>query len=261
MATPWELPRDTGLYTYISPPSFPVLQFSFRFFSFEPWQTHNVSPRSVLGLRHSRLNPFVHLPQLSTASLLKIDHDISLYQILLLTLPRTHPLRSKYLLTLAIIRLKRFTFSDESEDLDKSISYSTEAILLPFDTIELSSYNINLLIRLAEALMIRSQKLKQPCDVKHAIKYLRYLQEQSLETFDLTTNTIKAYLVCALAIQAQLESVNPMRDIAEAATPVPRASQLGCFRISSDSQCNRVGRFHPDSTCPTTSRWSHCMSA
>ncbi|KAH9957474.1 CHAT domain-containing protein [Russula compacta] len=153
------------------------------------------------------------------SSLLKIDYDISLYQNLLLARPRTHPLRSKCLSTLAIIRSRRYRVSDDSEDLDKSISYSTEAILLPFDTrIELSSYVIEALFHLAEALLLRSQKFKQPGDVKHAIQYLRYLQVQSLETLDFTRSEIKAYLVCALAVQVQLESANPTRDVAEAVT-------------------------------------------
>ena len=44
---------------------------------------------SLICPRHSQLNTFVHLPQLSlsTAPLLKDDNDISLFQNLLLTLP------------------------------------------------------------------------------------------------------------------------------------------------------------------------------
>ena len=71
---------------------------------------------------------------------------------------------------------------------------------------------------LAEALFFRSCELKQPGDVKHAIKYLRYLQDRSLETSAVTRSDIKAYLACALAIQVKLESVDPMRDIGEALT-------------------------------------------
>lgn len=71
----------------------------------------------------------------------------------------------------------------------KSIFHSTKAILLPFDTpIELGSYVIKALFYLATALLHRSQKLKQPDNVKHAINHLRYLQDQSLETSRLTRN-------------------------------------------------------------------------
>ncbi|KAH9979698.1 CHAT domain-containing protein [Russula compacta] len=99
--------------------------------------THSVSPESVLaGLRHSRLNRFVRLPQLSLsiASLFKIDNDISELQNLLLTFPRPHPLRSTCLSILTNARLRRYKFSDENDDLDKSIYQCTEAILLPFHT-------------------------------------------------------------------------------------------------------------------------------
>ncbi|KAH9993129.1 hypothetical protein BJV74DRAFT_375209 [Russula compacta] len=151
-------------------------------------------------------------------SLFKIDNDISLLQNRLLTLPQLHPLRSECLSTLARARFTRYKFSDESEDLDKSVSHSTEAILLPFDTIQLGSYIIESLFLLAIAFLLRSQELKRPSDVKHAIKYLCHLQDSSLETSSVTCNQIKAHLVWALAIQVDLESVDPMRDIGEMAT-------------------------------------------
>ncbi|KAH9977477.1 hypothetical protein BJV74DRAFT_888456 [Russula compacta] len=184
--------------------------------------TPSVSPESVLaGLGHSRLNPLDHLPQLSLsiAFLFKIDNEISLFQNLLLTLPRPHPLRSKCLRISAILRLSRYEFSDEGEDLNKSIYHSTEAIFLPFCTpIELGSFVIVALLYLANALLLRSRHLKQPSDVKHAITYLRYLQDQSLETSDLTRSDIKAFFVWAFAVQVELESVDPRRDIGEMAT-------------------------------------------
>ncbi|KAH9980402.1 hypothetical protein BJV74DRAFT_798141 [Russula compacta] len=170
---------------------------------------------------HSRLNPFVCVPQLSLsiASLFEIDNDISLFENRLLTLPRPHPLRSKCLSNLANARLRRYKFSNENKDLDKSISHSTEAILLPFHApIELGSYLIEALFYLANSLLLRSRELKQLSDEKHAIKYLRYLQGPSLETSTVTPNQIKALLVWALAGQVGLQSVDPPRDIGEMAT-------------------------------------------
>ncbi|KAH9993125.1 hypothetical protein BJV74DRAFT_795650 [Russula compacta] len=144
------------------------------------------------------------------ASLLEIDNDISLYHNKLLEFPRLHPLRSLCLLSLAMVRLRRYRSSNEGEDLNKSISHSTEAILLQHDTpIQLGSYVIEILFRLANALLLRSLKLEQPDDVKHAVKYLRYLQDKSLET-------PSSY--AALAAQVELESVDPTRDIREAVT-------------------------------------------
>ncbi|KAH9971893.1 CHAT domain-containing protein [Russula compacta] len=151
-------------------------------------------------------------------SLFEIDNYISLFQNLLLTLPRPHTLRSRCLSTLAILRLSRYKFSNESEDLNKSIYHLTEAILLPFGPNEFGSYVMNVLFYLADALRLRSRELKQPGDVKHVFTYLRYLQDQSLETSDLTRNLIKASLVKALAVQVELEYVDSMRDIGEMAT-------------------------------------------
>ena len=152
-------------------------------------------------------------------TLFKIDNVISLLQNLLLTLPQHHHQRSKFLFTLAKARLARFDFEDESEDLDKSIYHSTEAILLPFhNPIELGSYLTATLFYLAFALNLRSQEFTHLGDGKHAIQYLRYLQDQSLETPNLTRNVIKASLVEALAVQVKLGSIDPTRDIREMTT-------------------------------------------
>ena len=200
----------------------PPWQFSVQLFSFEPWQTYSVSPERpepFPGPRHSRLNLFIRLPQfpLLSASLLEVDNDISLLQNRLLTFPRPHPLRSECLSALASERFARYEFSDEHEDLEKSIYHSTEAILLPSNLpIELGSHVIEALFYLALALFLRSPK--EPNDLKHAVQYLRYLQDQSLETPDLTSNGIKAIFVRILAVQMELESVDPLRDIGEMVT-------------------------------------------
>ena len=177
-----------------------------------------MSLESVLRFRHSWLILFVHLPQLSTVSLFEINNEISQIQNVLLTCPRSHSLRPLYLLTLSVIRSIRYDFSDESGDLDKSISHFTEAILLLFHPpIEHVSDVIEGFFHFAKALLLRSQKLKQPDDVKHAIKYLRYLQDRSFKTSNITRGQIEAFLVQALAVQAGLESVDPIQDIREAA--------------------------------------------
>ena len=188
--------------------------------SCKSWQTHSVSPESDLGLRYSQLIDFACLPELSllTGSLLEIDNVISLLQNLLLTLFRPHPLRSLCLSTLAIKRLERHTLSDESEDFNKSISHSTEAILLVYTQTALSSHVIKTFFYLANALVLRSQQFEQPTDLKHAMKYIRYLQDQSLETSGATRNQNKVLLVWALAAQVKQESDDPTREIEEMAT-------------------------------------------
>ncbi|KAI0002879.1 hypothetical protein BJV74DRAFT_948948 [Russula compacta] len=118
-------------------------------------------------------------------SLLGIDNDISRLQNRLLTLPRPHPRRSLCLLILAITRLERYEFSDEGQDLDKSIYHSTEVILLPFDApIALGSYVIEALFSLANP----------------------FFFAPSLETSNVTRSDIKASLVKALAVHVKLDS-------------------------------------------------------
>ena len=144
---------------------------------------------------------------------------IFLFQNLLSKFPRPHPQRSECLSCLGEARFLRYMLSEESEDLDKTISHYAEAILLQFDAkIELGSYLIKYLFHLTHALLFRSQKLKQPGDLKHAIRYLRYLQDQSLEAFCVTRNLIKGYLVRALAARVELEPVDPMLDVGEMGT-------------------------------------------
>ncbi|KAH9994307.1 CHAT domain-containing protein [Russula compacta] len=95
------------------------------------------APLRESSIRSWSWNPNPWLPQLDlnipllTASLLEIDDRISRFQAMLLTSPRSDPLRSTYLSNMASARLARFLISDENGDLDKSIAYSTEAILLP----------------------------------------------------------------------------------------------------------------------------------
>ena len=192
-------PRGTVFTTHVSPLSPLTLQvFYFRLSCSKPCQTHSVSPESILSLRQSWLNPFLFIfrNSPSTASLLKINNAITEYQNLLSTLPQSHTLHSLCLLFLAIKRLICYEFSNESKDLDESISHSTEAM----------------------ALLVRSQKSEQPGDLKHAINYLRHLQDHSPELSDLTRSHIKAYLLWALAVQVKLESVDPVQDIGEMVT-------------------------------------------
>ncbi|KAH9980704.1 hypothetical protein BJV74DRAFT_95878 [Russula compacta] len=145
-------------------------------------------------------------------SLLKANNEISHQQNRLLTLPRSNPLRSVCHSTLAATRLARYMLSDECEDLDRSISHSTQAILLSFDPpIERDSCVVTSLYYLANALLLRSQKFKRLSDLKHCVDYLLYLRDQSLETPLVPRNDISKLLVRALTIQGELElqSVDP----------------------------------------------------
>lgn len=105
-----------------------------------------------------------------------------------------------------MIRLAQYELSNETEDLDKSIAHSTEAILLPSDPpIKLGLNTITTFYYLAYALLLRSQKLKQPSVLNHCIEYLRYLRDQSLETSCVPRSCIVTSLERALAVQVELE--------------------------------------------------------
>ena len=151
-----------------------------------------------------------------TVSFLKANNDISHHQNRLLTLPRSNPLRSVCHSTLAATRLVRYMLSDECEDLDRSISHSTQAILLSFDPpIERDSCVVTSLYYLAHALLLRSQKFKRLSDLKHCVDYLLYLRDQSLETPLVPRNDIAKLVVQALTYQGELESqsVDPTANI------------------------------------------------
>lgn len=153
-----------------------------------------------------------------TVNLPQFDQSISQLQNALLILPQSSPLRFIYLSILAVNRLERYKFSDVNEDLDKSISLSAEALLLPFD---FQTEDVNVITTfyfLAYALFRRLQKLKQPNDLRYYIKYIRYLRDQLLETSLITRGHITTDLVRSLAAQVELESVDQTRNIKEMAT-------------------------------------------
>jgi tetratricopeptide (TPR) repeat protein len=92
----------------------------------------------------------------------------------------------------------------------------TEAIFLPpVSWAYHSGYVVRLLVRIACALLARSQKFKQPHDINYSIEYLRYLRGLSLESFDVPRNDITTFLIRALAIQVESEAGDGTRNIKE----------------------------------------------
>jgi len=82
-------------------------------------------------------------------------------------------------------RFTRYTLSQQKEDLDKGIVQAI--ILLPVSRAGLSLNVVQLLFRLAFALLHRSEKFEQPEDVKSSIEHLRYLRGLPIDSFDLST--------------------------------------------------------------------------
>ena len=153
-----------------------------------------------------------------TVSLPELDNHISQIQDKLSTSPRADPWRSTYLANLAVARLARYHIRDETEDLERSIAHSAEAILVPFHLPARHDPNlITIFFSLADALLRLSQKLNQLGNIKHCVKYLRYLRDQSFETSRVPRGHITTAFAWALAIQAQMESIDPMGGIGEMA--------------------------------------------
>ncbi|KAH9162883.1 CHAT domain-containing protein [Lactarius sanguifluus] len=149
-------------------------------------------------------------------SITDIDDRIANLRIVLSRHPRSN---SEYIIgvhTLAMARFVRYKLSQQKEDLDKSILHHTEAILLP--PVSRDGYPLNivkLLLYLAFALLLRSEKFEQPEDVKYSIAYLRYLRRLPLDSFDLSKHTVTTLLIRALGVQVHLEAGDGTQDVNE----------------------------------------------
>ncbi|KAI9444063.1 hypothetical protein H4582DRAFT_2071659 [Lactarius indigo] len=134
-------------------------------------------------------------------------------------LSRYHQSHSEYTIRvhdLAKARFVRYQLSEQKEDLDKCILHCTEGIFLPPASQDGHSLNVvQLLSLLATALRCRSEKFKQPEDIKYSIEYLRYLRRLPLHSFHLSRNTVATLLVQALCIQVKSEAGDGRQDVNE----------------------------------------------
>jgi hypothetical protein len=112
----------------------------------------------------------------------------------------------------------RYDLLHEREDLDQSILYYTEAILLPQPLYSECCLNtIEIFLHLVGALLRRSRDFYQPEDVDDCIKYLHYLRGQVVESFAVERSGITSLLVQALAVQVRFRSGGTMQDFEEMA--------------------------------------------
>ncbi|KAH9019565.1 CHAT domain-containing protein [Lactarius deliciosus] len=117
---------------------------------------------------------------------------------------------------LAMARFARYRRLRQKEDLDKSILHFTEAILLPPISRARRFLNVvQLLFRLALALLRRSEESTQLEDVRYSIEYLQYLRGLALESFNTPRNEVVTTLIQALAVQVQLAAGDGTRNIEE----------------------------------------------
>ena len=118
---------------------------------------------------------------------------------------RSHPEHINCVYNLAEARWNRYRLSEEKEDLDKSILHCTMAIFLPpVSRSGLFLSNVfSLLFLLAYALVERSEEFGQPEGINYPIKYLRFLRESTLDSFDVSRNLVATSLVQGLRIIVQ----------------------------------------------------------
>ncbi|KAH9005581.1 CHAT domain-containing protein [Lactarius hatsudake] len=152
-------------------------------------------------------------PQLSIDD---IDDRITFFQGTRSQFPRSHFINIVGVQGLAMGRFMRYGWSEEKEDLDKCILHFTEAILLPPIPTAAPGLNIvELLFRLASALLHRFKNLEQLDDVQCAAEYLRYLRALSLDSSDVLRNRVTESLIEALYFHVHLDTQDPRRNMDE----------------------------------------------
>ena len=135
----------------------------------------------------------------------------------MLSLPRSNPLRILYVQNLAMARLMRYILSRQLDDLKGSILGFTEAIHLPHPWYpHLMCLNVaEIFFYLTVAMFYRAEQSRQLEDVKYCIMYLRYLRGQWHEVPIHGPFTVTETLICALAVQVELQPENVDQNIEE----------------------------------------------
>jgi len=134
-------------------------------------------------------------------------------------LPRSNPYRAGCVQHLGRLRLSRYTFLPEEDDLKQSILHLTDAIFqpLPWDTRPPFLNVVQTFFFLAIAIWFRAMASKQPEDVRCCMMYLRYLRGQWHEVpIDLNWS-VTGILVRALRVHVTLELGDVDQDIEEMA--------------------------------------------
>ncbi|KAF8259974.1 hypothetical protein EI94DRAFT_1812373 [Lactarius quietus] len=148
-----------------------------------------------------------------TTSVSEIDNDILKYQRLLASSPRSDPRRPYVLMRLARRHNDRFSFLDQKGDIDKSVTYATEAVLLPSQIVVLAFFS------LANILLSRGSIFEKPEDIKFSVKYFRLLQINchTLEACNIKHWQVTEPMIQALAHHSVLKPSNMIQDIKEMA--------------------------------------------
>ena len=141
-----------------------------------------------------------------------IDKRITFFQDDLSSSPKSSHVRLHH--TLALVLYRRYTLSNDEQDLETSIHHSIHAILLPFPR---SRNIISIFPLLTQALLSRADETKLPRDVACCLKHLHYLRNLSFEGHGITQNEVITSIVSALVLQMKSEPGNAMKCLEEMA--------------------------------------------
>ena len=142
-----------------------------------------------------------------TGPILEIADDISDFQLRVSSLPRHHPLRPVYNITLSDRLLERYQLLGQKDDLEKSILYLTESLFFPpLSWILFGQMIHKALFFLALSLFQRSKLAEEPKDAICAAKYFRYMQDPAHTSFAYLRQDVTALLVETLGFQMYLKA-------------------------------------------------------
>ena len=142
-----------------------------------------------------------------TGPLHEIAADISTFRLQLSALPRYHPFRPIYAISLCNGLLERYQLLTQKDDLEKSIYYLTESLLFPpISWLARGPMIHNALFNLALSLSERSRVAKEPEDAIYAAKYLRYMRDPEHTPFAFLRQLATTSLVKTLALQMELNA-------------------------------------------------------
>ena len=96
-----------------------------------------------------------------------------------------------------------------------SILYATEAVFIASHSDIVGRHTVQSFYHLASVLMIRLQLFEQPSDTQHCIECFRHLESLPLESFGVSSDEVKVYLLVALASQLGLGVSDAARNIKE----------------------------------------------
>ena len=155
-----------------------------------------------------------------TGPIHEITADISKFRLRLSTLARSHPLRPFLAYLLALQLFERYSLLNQKDDIDKTILYLTESLLLsPLSWLAHGLMIVEALFSLSHSLLERSNLSEEPEDAIYAAIYFRYLRDLAQIPFaTFQRQRVTALLVKTLAMQIALEASDVVHTLKEMTT-------------------------------------------